>query len=194
VIDISCIILAAGKSSRMNGRNKLLLKWRGKEIIRCTIESILEIKPYETIVVLGHQADTLSSLIENYPVKIVKNNNYFLGQSTSLKEGLKVSSDKTTGALFMLGDLPLIKKDTLAELVNAFIQNPDKIIVPYYFGKRGNPIIVPRSFFKEIFKLKGDVGARGLLIEKNVIRLKVNDQGVIFDIDNPKDYERLLKY
>ncbi|HKM78680.1 MAG TPA: NTP transferase domain-containing protein, partial [Candidatus Bathyarchaeia archaeon] len=44
---LSLIILAAGKSTRMLGRNKLLEKIRGRPMIRCVVEVALKSKADE---------------------------------------------------------------------------------------------------------------------------------------------------
>ncbi len=187
---LSCIILAAGKSSRM-GCNKLLLNYKGKEIIRHTIEKTLSVNNCEIIVVLGHEAEKLKEILHEYPIKLAYNMNYNQGQSTSLKKGLEQVSKKSLGFLFMLGDQPIIKIQTIEILVKTFLANPDKIIVPYYNNKRGNPVIFPKSYHADILKLQGDIGARSLITEDKVIKITVDDPGVILDIDTPEEYKRL---
>ncbi len=52
---IAAVVLAAGLSSRM-GSNKLLAEWRGKPLVRWTVESALASEAKPVIVVTGHES------------------------------------------------------------------------------------------------------------------------------------------
>ncbi len=193
--DLSCIVLAAGKSSRMGSSNKLLLPFKGKEIIKHTIENIIHQGFFEIIVVSGWQSQELENVLSEYPLTIVHNHEYLDGQSTSLKKALDSISDKTLGAFFVLGDQPLVKKDTIKDLMNSFLENPNCLVAPYYNGQRGNPVVIPRRLFAVLNNLQGDKGARGLFLDQDsIIKLLVDDPGVILDIDTQEMYEKLLRW
>ena len=53
---IACVVLAAGRSSRMGPRNKLLEVVRGKPIVRHTVEAALASRARPVVVVTGHMA------------------------------------------------------------------------------------------------------------------------------------------
>ena len=69
---IPIVILAAGMSTRFPG-NKLLYEVNGKPLIRHIVESALESKADEVIVVLGHEIEKISAKIEDLDVVIVYN-------------------------------------------------------------------------------------------------------------------------
>lgn len=189
---LSCIILAAGKSSRM-GSNKLLLQFNGKELIRHTLENIIKQGFFEIVVVSGWQSRELESVLIQYPVKVVYNPKYQEGQSTSLKRALDSISDKTLGAFFALGDQPLLKENTIKGLIGTFAENQNCLVAPYYNGQRGNPVVIPRGLFSKLRDLEGDIGARNLFLgQHEIIKFEVDDPGVVLDIDTPEEYEKLL--
>ena len=80
---ISCVLLAAGLSSRMEGRNKLLMSLDGKTILAHTLDALLSCDADEVIVVLGYQSKEVQSFIDfkNYAVKTIYNKhmNSFIG-------------------------------------------------------------------------------------------------------------------
>ena len=86
---LSLIILAAGKSTRMLGRNKLLRRFDGRPMIRCVVEAALKSKVDEVIVVLGWEANLIREVLADLPCHLVVNQEYEKGQSSSLKTGLR---------------------------------------------------------------------------------------------------------
>ena len=66
--------------------------------------------------------------------------------------------------MICLGDMPLIDAQLIDRLIEAFA--PDRghlIAVPVSEGRRGNPVLWSRRFFRELMTLDGDVGARHLI-------------------------------
>lgn len=189
---ITAILLAAGTSSRL-GQPKQLLPFRGRPLVRHIAETLLATKVDELIVVLGHQAPKISQALEGLPLKIVINCDYHLGLSSSLKTGLAAQNSHSDGLLFALGDLPLLQSTTINNIIQEFEQYGG-IIVPYYQGTRGNPIIMDQSYVQELSSLSGDVGARELLIRHHIAvrAIEIDDPGVLLDIDTPQDLCRLI--
>ncbi|MDR0239832.1 MAG: NTP transferase domain-containing protein, partial [Deltaproteobacteria bacterium] len=125
------------------------------------------------------------------------------GLSASLQCGLRALLDSPEAArlenvLTLLGDMPLVRQETLALLCTAHHEaragNPKHAAtVPLYQGRRGNPVVLSRLIIPRLFDLSGDVGARALLTEfaRHVAFLPVDDHGVLFDVDCPEDYAAL---
>ena len=59
----AAIVLAAGRSTRMGGPNKLLAELDGKKLARIVAEQALASKASEVIVVTGHQADLVEQAL-----------------------------------------------------------------------------------------------------------------------------------
>ena len=59
---ISAILLAAGQSKRMKGKNKLLLKYKRKTLINHVLKSLIESKVNKIIIVLGHEGRKIKKI------------------------------------------------------------------------------------------------------------------------------------
>jgi molybdenum cofactor cytidylyltransferase len=131
--------------------------------------------------------------ISSFDVINIINQNWGEGLSTSLIAGIDRVSDESDGALVLLCDQPLVDDIRLGEIVDLWNKNPDKLIASEYAGTKGVPIIIPRSFFDEVRKLKGDVGAKKLLAdaEDNILSTPVPEAEL--DIDTEQDFAGLLR-
>ena len=95
----AAIILAAGSSSRMGGRHKLLLPLGGRPVLTHVLEATLASQAQPIVVVLGHQAEQVKEHIiayTKYPdIIVVENPQYLQGMSTSIHVGVEtlMSSD-----------------------------------------------------------------------------------------------------
>ena len=186
------IILAAGSSQRM-GRNKLLLPFRGKPILQHVIDAAHHSSLSPLIIVLGPKSAAIQTQIYARAALVIENPDSSNGYGSSLQVGLNALSHPCDGAMFLLGDQPLLTTDTIEKLIVSFQTEPERWVAPSWKGQRGNPVITPVSWFDRIFALDGDTGPREHLKDPsaNLKLVDVADRGVIFDIDSPEDYRRL---
>lgn len=187
------IILAAGSGSRMK-KTKQLLPFGKTNILGQVIQNACQSKLDEIIVVLGHKADKIQQNIDFSNTRIVLNRKYQMGQSTSLIKGLKTISADCDGAIFLLGDQPLITSDIINYLVTSFETSNSSIVIPYFNGKRGNPVIVAKSLFHRLKSISGDTGPRILFEEfkNSILKVPVPDNSILVDVDTKEDYEQLI--
>ncbi|RMG22951.1 MAG: nucleotidyltransferase family protein, partial [Methanobacteriota archaeon] len=156
---ISVVLLAAGQSVRMGKHNKLLLPFRNATILEATLSAFLSVKFSEIVIVLGHEADTLISILQKYPVKTVVNEDYRSGMGTSVATGVAATAVDTQGILICPGDLPLLTSDTVKLLCDVFLEHqPPLIVYPTYQNQQGHPVIFSAEFRPELQKLSGDRG------------------------------------
>ncbi len=188
------MVLAAGEARRM-GAVKQLLDWHGQPILRRVIGQVLASNFDLVTVVLGAYKDQIISVVEDFDVECIYNPDYKKGQSTSVGVGLKNCSDKIDGVAFILGDQPLIQVETYNYLIKAFKSEMPGILVPTYEGQRGNPIFFHRRFFDDLLQVEGDRGGREIIQQNKdqVVKVEVNDPGILLDIDNKEEYFRLLQ-
>ncbi|MGN1190837.1 MAG: NTP transferase domain-containing protein, partial [Candidatus Ornithospirochaeta sp.] len=99
---MTTIVLAAGLSERM-GQNKLLLPFKGETIIVKTVTTALSFSD-RVIVVVGNARERVEEALSSFPVDIVFNKDYKMGQRTSTLEGVKAVEDDDFAIL--PGDLP----------------------------------------------------------------------------------------
>jgi len=187
--NVAAIILAAGRSTRMGGPNKLLAELEGKTLVRTVTEQALASKASSVIVVTGHQAEQIEKELQGLNVTFVRNPDFALGLSSSVKSGVAATPKDADGAVICLGDMPLISAHLIDRLIEAFA--PDKgslIAVPVSDGRRGNPVLWSRRFFSELMALDGDIGARHLIARHGdaVAEIPVEGHGAFLDIDTPQ--------
>jgi molybdenum cofactor cytidylyltransferase len=187
--NIAAVILAAGRSTRMGGPNKLLAELGGKPLVRTVTEQALASKASDVIVVTGHQASEVEKALAGLRVKFVRNPDFAAGMSSSVKAGIAAVSREADGAVVGLGDMPLIDAQLIDRLIDAFA--PDQgnlIVVPVSDNRRGNPVLWSRRFFDELMMLDGDIGARHLIAKHSeaVAEVVVEGHGAFLDIDTPE--------
>lgn len=187
--NVAAIILAAGRSTRMGGPNKLLAELGGKPLVRTVTEQALASKANGVIVVTGHQAELVEKALSGLKVKFVRNPDFAEGLASSVKAGIAAVPANADGAVVCLGDMPLISSDLIDRLIEAFAPDTGNLIaVPVSDGRRGNPVLWSRRFFTELMTLDGDIGARHLIARHSeaVAEVPVEGFGAFLDIDTPQ--------
>ncbi|MDY0780898.1 nucleotidyltransferase family protein [Tenacibaculum sp. IB213877] len=188
---IAILILAAGKSTRMDV-TKQLLKVGSTTLVGLAIENAKQSKTDSIYCILGANAEKIKTSIKHYEIETIINPNYEQGLSASIISGINhISSKDFDAALIMLGDQPTVTSNYLNKLIDSFNKNPDKISVSNYNGKIGVPAIFPRNYFKQLTQLKGDKGARELLLSEKENCIQLFHLPFI-DIDTEEEYQNFL--
>jgi molybdenum cofactor cytidylyltransferase len=189
---VTAIVLAAGRSTRMGGPNKLLAELGGKKLVRIVTEQALASKASEVIVVTGHQAELIENALQGLKVKFARNPDFAGGLASSVKSGIAAVPAGADGAVICLGDMPLIDAKLIDRLIETFAPDRGNLIaVPVSDGRRGNPVLWSRRFFGELMTLDGDIGARHLIAKhaEAVAEVAVEGFGAFLDIDTPQALE-----
>jgi molybdenum cofactor cytidylyltransferase len=203
---VSVVVLAAGMSTRM-GRNKLLLTFRDKPLVVHAVDTLLASKAGEIVVVLGHESEKIWDQLEDYArqvptggqrprVRLVKNADYRDGLSTSVRTGVEAVSPETGAIMIYLADQPLLEPADVDRIIAAFTtaKAEDKmIVVPFFKGERGNPVILDASLRDSILGIVGDVGCKGVIkrYPEKVYAIEMANDHVVRDVDDVQAYERL---
>ncbi|MGL5557544.1 MAG: molybdenum cofactor cytidylyltransferase [Paraclostridium dentum] len=185
----SAIVMASGFSRRM-GENKLLMDFNGKTIIENTFEALKKCDFKEVIVV--SQYEEVLKIANKYQFKFVLNDNAQIGQSESIKLGIR-NSGKCDGYMFFVGDQPLINNDDVKELINEFGENKEYIVIPRYDNKTGNPVIFPTCLKNNLLSLKNDEKGKKVINEYDKIKYVNVSKYTLLDVDTKLDYENLKK-
>lgn len=190
---VTAIVLAAGRSSRMGDRNKLLAEIDGRALLAHSVDAALRSRASPVIVVTGHQADAVVAALPTSPIAsrspwVVHNPAFADGLSTSLKAGLAATPSGADGALILLADMPWITASIIDTLIAAFDPGSGHdIVVPMRQSRRGNPVLWGQAHFDALRKVVGDTGARHVLLERRA-RVRVVDidsEAIFLDIDTP---------
>jgi len=187
---IPALILAAGGSRRL-GQPKQLLMLRGETLIERAIRMAGEAGAAPVIAALGaHFVDIVASIaLDNVILSI--NDQWEKGIASSIHAGLETIDVVATGAsgVLILGcDQPRLTAAHLRAMIEAFTAHQRAAIVASaYAGIHGAPAIFPRSAFADLFALKGDKGARALLVNPPCRVIALAFDGGEVDIDEPGD-------
>jgi molybdenum cofactor cytidylyltransferase len=200
-VSVAGVLLAAGTSSRFGDANKLLHALDGEPLVRRAARPLLAGSLDEVVVVVGHEADAVRSVLADLPVQLVENPSYDAGQATSVRAGVRAvesrdaaepagRADRTApdGILFALGDMPDVSPETIETLVAAFAAGAGDPLVAAYEGTRGNPVLFGHQFVERLSDLQGDTGGRTILRDAaNATLVETGDPGVRRDVDTPGD-------
>jgi molybdenum cofactor cytidylyltransferase len=189
------IILAAGASTRM-GEPKQLLKYNDVTLIQHAIDEALAAGGQKVFVVLGSGGEKISGQIAKKQASVLYNKNWDEGIASSIREGLQQSlllSANVDALILMVCDQPYVNAALLKNLVNQYVESGKPIVASQYKETLGTPVLFHKSFFPELLKLKGETGAKKILMDNRnqvqAVRFPLGD----IDIDNIADYEMLLK-
>ncbi len=191
---LAALVLAAGRSTRMGGSNKLLAEIGGRPLVRIAVEQALASRARPVIVVTGHQRERVEAALAGLDVTFVHNPDYADGMSTSVKAGIAAVPADADGAIVCLGDMPQVDATLIDRLLAAFDPEQGALaVVPTMDGKRGNPVVWSRRFFPELTALGGDVGARHLIASypEAVAEVPVAGRGALVDVDTPDALKEL---
>lgn len=189
---VAALVLAAGRSSRMGGENKLLARVDGIPMVLRAVNAALASRAGAVTVVLGHEADAVEASLAGRALQVVRNPDYAQGLSGSLRRGIAAVPSAARAAVVLLGDMPGITADHVDRLIDAFEAGTPAIVVPRKGGRRGNPVVLPRELFVEAGAVTGDEGARSLLARhaELVREVEFEDDAIFVDVDTPADLAR----
>ncbi|MFC1841052.1 selenium cofactor biosynthesis protein YqeC [Thermodesulfobacteriota bacterium] len=189
---VSAVILAAGDSRRM-GKPKLELEIDGLNLVDRTIGNTVSSIVDEIILVT--KPGNLPVDVSKYPqLKIVENEKWETGQSSSMKAGLNEISPESDSALFLMADQPMVFTNIINELVISFLVTGKPITAPLYNKRKGAPVLFDKSMFQELLKIEGDKGGRDLLDKYPVNYVEIDSSWASFDVDTPEDFKKLKEW
>jgi len=187
--------LAAGTSSRM-GEPKQLLRLGARTVLGQTLENVRGACVEQIVLVLGFAAEVIARQAEVEGVTLVINEQFPEGMGSSLRTGIATLNPGINAALVVLADQPFVRPATLNQLIDQYIESNAQIVIPIYRGFRGNPVLLGRSVFAEVMAVTGDVGCRAIFGSHTagIVKVPVDDVGILFDIDSKSDFERLQRF
>ncbi len=115
--------MAAGKGTRMNTKlPKVLHKLKQQSMIEHVINKTIQIKPDKIVVVVGYKSELVKKHLINYNVEYAMQNEQ-LGTGHAIMQCENILNDFEGNTLILSGDVPLITKETLADLYQIHIKN-----------------------------------------------------------------------
>ena len=177
------------------GRPKPLLPWCGATLIERQIRALLDARIAEVIVVLGHEADSVSAQIDGMGARCVVNPDYRKGKTTSIKAGLNIVSADADAIMLLAVDQPRTAS-IVAEVVAAHIAGNTLITSPRYRGHGGHPLIFAASLRNELSCISEDEQGIRKVFQSHrdsVHEYDIDNPMIRLDINTPETYEAALQ-
>lgn len=180
-VDLAVVIAAAGRSSRMQGRDKLREDAFGQPLLRHVISQSLPIGPIIVTIPKDGRRDDLLVDLPVTPVAVAG------GMGDSLRLGV-AALPACRAFLIVLADMPDIMTEDLRRMRDA---PPCPILrATTSDGAFGHPIRFDAALRSEFMTLSGDQGARGILDRYDVTPIALPGQAARTDLDTPQDWAR----
>lgn len=190
---VEALILAAGASRRMAGRDKLLEPIEGEAVLARTARAALASRAERVIVILPPGAKARRAALAGLPVAIVEAPAAAEGMAGSLRTGITAISDRADAVVLMFADMPEVTETHVDRLVDAFDPVAGKEICRALDteGRPGHPVLFGRRFFESLASLEGDRGARDILREaaEHLVDVPTPGRAATLDLDTPEAWE-----
>ncbi|SHH18530.1 nucleotidyltransferase family protein [Thermosipho atlanticus] len=185
---IDSIILAAGEGKRYSKGNKLLHLVSEKPMLQVVINLVKSCNFRRNYLVVNPNWQNLKNKFKvPNDFVILENHNYKKGISSSIKLAISeiiTSIDIPEYIAIFLADMPFIKIEDVKKILK-YCDGKNKIIAPFYKGKKGFPTFIHHSLFEKLFTINGDTGIKQIIIENPelVFKINFNTDRILKDID-----------
>lgn len=193
---LTILILAAGASSRMKGRDKLTLRVDGAPMLATVIARAQKTR-CEVLVALPPDNPARAAITSDSGARFITIGNATQGMGASIAAATAARPKGTTALMILPADMPLIDTADLNTMIRAWSLATETTILraTSVEGKPGHPVIFPQCCFPALEALGGDAGARDILRAHDgpVVPVPLPDQHALLDIDTRDDWEEFLR-
>jgi molybdenum cofactor cytidylyltransferase len=195
LVDIHAILLAAGRSRRL-GRAKQLVRQAvsggPSPTLLARAAATLSAPPIASLrIVLGAPDPEIDAEAARTGARIVRSEDQDEGTAASIRAGVRdlqaLAGPPAYGILFAVVDQPAMTPLHINALVRAFGDGGDPV-ASRYAETIGVPAIFPSTSASDLLALRGDKGAKAILLEQPMV-IGVDLAGGECDIDLPGDLE-----
>ena len=184
--NLGCVIMASGLGKRFGG-NKLMADFNGEPLL---CRALATTEGYFTrLVVVTRHAD-VAALCHARNIEVILHDRPY--RSDTVRLGLSAITDADNdidGCLFYPGDQPLLRRETIEQILQTFAIDKNTIVRPAFDGIPGAPVLFPRWTFSKLLALPEGKGG-GFVAKKypeRVHLVPVRDQYELKDVDTPED-------
>ena len=184
------LLLAAGGSTRMAPRDKLMEPVDGVPLLRDRALAALATDA-PVIVALRPDRPERRAAIEDLPLRLLSVADAAEGMARSIAAGA-AAAEPGSGLMILPADAPDIATDHMMALIEAAMGEPDRIHQGASSGRFGHPVLFPADLVVGLTDLRGDLGARSVLMRHRE-RVRLHDlpgEAAVIDLDTPEDWAR----
>ncbi|MGX9350541.1 nucleotidyltransferase family protein [Shimia sp. W99] len=187
---LTILLLAAGRSSRMRGADKLLQDVNGTPQI-ATMAKRAQATGCPVAVCLPPEPGERHAALSGLPVLRVPVDDADLGMAHSIRAGIAALPADCTAALILPADMPEITRDDLMTMIEAHNAAPTALLqATSADGIPGHPVIFPENCFGALKRISGDTGARPVLrrFQGETQMIPLPGTHALTDLDTPEDW------
>ena len=188
---IQIVILAAGHSSRMRGRDKLLEDIGGTALLRRTVMRA-QATGCRVLVTLPDAPHPRYGTLDGLDVDQIAVPDADEGINASLRAGIGAVREDKTAAMILLADMPEITTADLQTMMDAVATGPTALIwrATTQSGAAGHPIVFHKSLFPALMALEGDHGGNAVVKHnaEHTVHVALPDNHARTDLDTPEDW------
>ncbi|MFK7835566.1 MAG: NTP transferase domain-containing protein [Sulfitobacter sp.] len=185
------IILAAGASRRMRGRDKLLEDVDGMPLLRRQALAALEVTA-DVQVALPLAPHPRYEALTGLAVSVIPVADAAEGMNASLRRAFATLPADAPCAMVLLADLPDLTADDLCKVARAVDLDSDTLVWRGVTetGQPGHPIIFHKALFAAFAHLKGDGGGRDVIAQAkgHVTLVPLPENRARNDLDTPEEW------
>jgi molybdenum cofactor cytidylyltransferase len=190
---VAAVVLAAGGSTRF-GKPKQFALFEGETFVRRIVRAAIEAGCAPVVVVTGEDSAQITSDLTRFTVTIAMNPGWSSGVASSIRAGVQRAMDLAADldtSLLLSCDQPFVTAAVLAQLIQLRLTSGKPIVESAYATTLGIPAIFDRSCFPDLLRLKGDSGAKGIILARPQDVASFDFPAGEIDIDTAADYEKL---
>lgn len=190
------LVTAAGKSTRMGGYPKPLLRFGDERFVERILRCYAEAGVGHRLVVLGHEAETVRERAEFGDADVVVNEAYESGMLSSVQCGVREALDSGVDGLFLWPtDYPCAPSAVVERLWETYEDTDADVVIPTFEGDRGHPALFGATTFEDLLDAPENEGARAVVYDEGttVVDLETGDRRILVDIDTPSEYWDAVK-
>ena len=190
---VAAVVLAAGGSTRF-GKPKQFALFQGETLIRRTVAAAIEAGCAPVVVVTGEDSAQITSELTRFTVTIAMNPDWQSGLGSSIVVGIRNAMNLASdldAAVLLTCDQPFVNAAVLTQLMQLRLTSGKPIIASAYAETLGIPALFDRSCFSDLLRLKGDNGAKGIILARPHDVASFDFPAGEIDIDTAADYEKL---
>ncbi len=190
---VAIILLAAGQSRRMRGRDKLLEPVGAGTMLEHAAKAALASRADTVLVALPPQADARRARLAGLAVRQINAPDFAEGMGGSLRNAMAHIGPEYSAAIVALADMPEITPSHYNALITAYnpAKNHEICRAQTEGGSKGHPVLFGRRFFEALGDSQGDTGGKAVVQSSAdyVLDVPTKGEGARLDLDTPEAWD-----
>jgi molybdenum cofactor cytidylyltransferase len=186
---VSGLLLAAGLSSRFRGV-KQLAELDGVALVERGALALRESEVDEVVVVLGYAAGEVRKRLDERKVNVVVNPGYKGGMSSSLRVGVDSLDRRSAAVVVCLADQPFVTSVLIDRIISRFRETGADCVAAASGSVVAPPVLISKDLYGLLRGLKGDKGAKAILMSRPDFERVEVDPAALLDIDTEEELSR----